>query len=138
MEPLPPRALLAAICAWVTNPLIIDPAKTHDFSPKTSLPNTGIAYSSSIRILKVYYGKPSGLPDYCDSLGKTPQPYCNITEFFLEVVDEYETSNTVKVCCIVYHLNCFVVLCHATLHNSVHFYPALPPPHLFVRSNGQL
>lgn len=45
----------------------------------------------------VYYGKPSNLPNYCSSLGKPPPPYSNIAEFFLEVVDEYEASNTVKV-----------------------------------------
>lgn len=49
------------------------------------------------KLNKVYYGKPSGLPAYCEGLGKTPPPYSNIGEFFLEVVDEYETAGNVEV-----------------------------------------
>eukprot|EP00903_Cladosiphon_okamuranus_P012160 g11407.t1 len=44
----------------------------------------------------VFYGSPAGLPAYCTSLGKTPPPYSNIGEFFLEVVDEYEAADNVK------------------------------------------
>ncbi|CAN0229893.1 unnamed protein product [Ascophyllum nodosum] len=44
----------------------------------------------------VYYGKPSGLPAYCEGLGKPPPSFCNIGEFFLEVVDEYEGSKKVE------------------------------------------
>lgn len=46
---------------------------------------------------QVYFGKPSGLPDYCASVGKTPPQFSNIAEYFLEVVDEYEASDKVKV-----------------------------------------
>lgn len=50
-----------------------------------------------IRIYKVYYGRPSGLPGYCTDLGKAPPLYSNIAEFFLEVVDEYEAADRVEV-----------------------------------------
>lgn len=45
----------------------------------------------------MYFGKPSDLPDYCTNLGKPPPAYSNIGEFFLEVVDEYEAADNVKV-----------------------------------------
>ncbi|CAM9604466.1 unnamed protein product [Ectocarpus sp. 4 AP-2014] len=44
----------------------------------------------------VYFGRPADLPAYCTGLGKTPPAYSNIGEFFLEVVDEYETADNVK------------------------------------------
>lgn len=46
---------------------------------------------------QVYYGAPSALPAYCTGLGKEPPAYSNIGEFFLEVVDEYEANDNVKV-----------------------------------------
>ncbi|CAN0419713.1 unnamed protein product, partial [Laminaria digitata] len=45
----------------------------------------------------VFYGNPADLPSYCTGLGKTPPAYSNIGEFFLEVVDEYEAADNVKV-----------------------------------------
>lgn len=45
----------------------------------------------------MYFGAPAGLPAYCTGLGKTPPAYSNIGEFFLEVVDEYEAADNVKV-----------------------------------------
>lgn len=47
--------------------------------------------------IQVYYGKPSDLPAYCQGLGKSPPPYSNIGEFFLEVVNEYEAERTIEV-----------------------------------------
>ncbi|CAN0459614.1 unnamed protein product, partial [Ectocarpus sp. 12 AP-2014] len=36
-------------------------------------------------------------------LGKTPPAYSNIGEFFLEVVDEYETADNVKALADSHH-----------------------------------
>lgn len=47
--------------------------------------------------LQVFFGAPAALPAYCTGLGKTPPAYSNIGEFFLEVVDEYEAADNVKV-----------------------------------------
>ena len=46
---------------------------------------------------QVYYGAPADLPAYCTSLGKSPPAFSNTGEFFLEVVDEYEAADNVKV-----------------------------------------
>lgn len=46
---------------------------------------------------QVYYGKPADLPAYCQGLGKPAPAYSNIGEFFLELVDEYEAADNVKV-----------------------------------------
>lgn len=51
----------------------------------------------SILVAQVYYGTPADLPSYCEGLGKSPPPYVNIGEFFLEVVDQYESNDNVKV-----------------------------------------
>ncbi|CAB1109350.1 ABC [Ectocarpus sp. CCAP 1310/34] len=51
----------------------------------------------------VYFGRPADLPAYCTGLGKTPPAYSNIGEFFLEVVDEYETADNVKALADSHH-----------------------------------
>lgn len=52
--------------------------------------------------VQVYFGRPSDLPTYCQGLGKPPPAYSNVGEFFLEVVDEYEAKDDVKVPRMIY------------------------------------